>query len=361
MRLGTLEFQYSNSNEWFRSVALASGNGSWIMAVADKEVMVYEIGERELSDPRSLGRVDGVVAGVAVDPLGRFVATADTEGQILLWSLTETAAPAILHGPPEIRLISFTTDGSLIEASAVVDGNGITWVWDLSGNSPRFLRRFHIREAKFFGGRWDTDGKQVARWGNSLTNVRIWSMDAPPSAEPLVLNRGDNQQMNDVSFSPAGPWLATADAAGLAIWPIVRDYPQVFRSKSGQIRGLAFDPAGRWLVSSATDGAVKLWPLEGNPPQPERDLGFGNVALTVSPDGDRILAGAQGGNGVNVFYPDGRSSTNLSPPRRRDLECGFYPRRPPSRGHWRSIQPGGTSDSGLGCGLRRGRQDSRRG
>jgi len=150
-------------------------------------------------------------------------------------------------------------------------------------------------------------------------------MEAPDDAEPLILLRGDVQQVNSVSFHPRGQWLASADAAGLAVWPLARKYPVVVHRHELGVRGLAFAPNGGWLASSAGDGVVKLWPLTGNPPPPGRELGFGNVALAVSPDGDRIMAGAQGGEGVNVFYPDGRATKNLPRPVGEIWSVAFSP------------------------------------
>jgi len=324
-RLGTLEFEYSTGREWYRNVALDPKHGRWLAAVVKNEILVLEIGKNKISEPRRLGRVNHAVVDVVVDPLGRFVATADAEGEIRLWSLTEESSAVDLQGPPDIRFLRMTPDGSLFETAVQDEGNWITWVWDLSGNSPRFLRRFDLGGTGWGGWWWDTVGRQVARWGPDMEKVSIWSMDAPPDAEPLMLNRGDNQQVNSISFNPRGGWLATADLAGFAVWPVARRYPTVIQPQSGQIRGLAFDPVGRWLVASTHEGVVKLWPLEGDPPQQGRTLGFGNVALAVSPDGDRILAGAQGGDGVNLFYPDGRPSANLPRPVGEIWSVAFTP------------------------------------
>jgi len=324
-RLGTLEFEYSTGREWYRNVALDPQHGRWLAAVVKNEILVLEIGKDRISEPRRLGRVNHAVVDVVVDPLGRFVATADAEGEIRLWSLTEESSAVDLQGPPDIRFLRMTPDGSLFETAVQDEGNWITWVWDLSGNSPRFLRRFDLGGTGWGGWYWDTVGRQVARWGPDMEKVSIWSMDAPPDAEPLMLNRGDNQQMNSISFNPRGGWLATSDMAGFAVWPVARRYPTVIQPQSGQMRGLAFDPVGRWLVASTHEGVVKLWPLEGDPLPKGRTLGFGNVALAVSPDGDRILAGAQGGDGVNLFFPDGRPFANLPRPVGEIWSVAFTP------------------------------------
>ena len=222
---------------------------------------------------------------VAVDPLGRFVATADVEGEIRLWDLRGVLPPFVLRGPPGIRSLEFSIDGSRLEALAREDGNCVSSVWAVSGDSPRFLRRFNLGGTGWGWRRWDDAGRRVARWGPDL-KYRVWSTDRPIDAEPLVLLRGDNMQLDSLSFSPRGDWLATADLAGLAVWPLSRQFPIVIRQHDLDVNGMGFAPDGGWIASSSGDGTVRVLPLEGDPPPPGRvllelqrmDNGFGSFA-----------------------------------------------------------------------------------
>jgi WD40 repeat protein len=309
-RLGTLDFQYPTVDDWYRNAALDPRIGRSLAAVVENEVLVFEIGDGRLSEPRRLGRIDGAVADIALDPLGRFVTTADAEGEIRLWSLTETSPPAVLQGPPAIRFLRITIDGSLLEAAVQKEGNWISWVWALSENPPRLLRRFYLGKTLVGGWEWDAAGRKVARCGAD-PKIRIWSMDAPVDAEPLVLNRGNNVQMNSVSFNPGGSWLATADLAGLAVWPLAKRYSTVIGRHDSRVLGLDFAPSGEWLASSVTNNPVRLWPLEGNPPPPGRELGPGRGRLAASLDGTRVLVGSQG-PGAQVLFPNGDPPLTLA-------------------------------------------------
>ncbi len=115
------------------------------------------------------------------------------------------------------------------------------------------------------------------------------------------------------AFSPRGDWLATADLAGLAIWPLSRQSPIVIRQQDLEVPGLAFAPDGSWLASSSMDGTVRLWPLEGDPPPPGRillELNTWTTGIAVSPDGEQILAGTNGA-GTRLLQSDGGFSINL--------------------------------------------------
>ena len=307
-RLGTLEFETERdqAGRWTTLAFLNPQNGDWIGVVTENEVYVVDVGEHELSPARLLGRHNGALTSHACDPLGRFIASAGEDGEIRLWSLTEATRPLVVQGPPNSSLLRFTEDGSLLEAAVLEDGNLVSWVWDLSGDSPRFLRRFDLGGSGPGDWRWDTVGKKVARWGPD-TEVRVWSMNGPVDAEPLVLNRGDNLQMNSVSFNPGGPWLATADAAGLALWPFARQYPVVIDTHEREFRSLVFGPDGRWLASSAE--TVRLWPLAGDPPPSARDMGDAANTLAVSPDGELVLGGSVG---TRILSVSGKSPRILA-------------------------------------------------
>jgi WD40 repeat protein len=132
-------------------------------------------------------------------------------------------------------------------------------------------------------------------------------MDAPADAEPLFLLRGDVQEVKHVAIHPQGSWLATADIAGLAVWPLAREYPVVIRRHEQLLTGLVFAPDGGWLASSSSDRTVRLWPLEGGPPPPGRvliELESVITQLAVSPDGERLLAGTDF-QSAWILSPDG--------------------------------------------------------
>jgi len=311
--LGTLgsRTRRDESGRWTTVACLDQRAGAWLGVVTGEEVFVVGVGDRELGPPRLIGRHEGVLSNCAGDPLGRFIVTAGRNGDFRFWSLTDRKIPSIEQGPVDTPYFDFTPDGSLFSAVVEEGDSWIVWVWDTRGDQPRFLRKLDIGGTSWGFYELDDSGRYIVRSGPD-TSFRLWSLNGPADADPIVLHRGDNEQANDVQLSPQGGWLATADMAGLALWPLTRDYPIVIRGHGGQLRGLVFDPHGRWLVSSAQDGRVRLWPLEGDPPPPAQELGFGNTALAVSPDGNLILAGTQGGVGrPNLFFAEGGSPRTL--------------------------------------------------
>ncbi len=99
------------------------------------------------------------------------------------------------------------------------------------------------------------------------------------------------------AFHPEGDWLATSDGSGLAFWPLARKYAFVIRRQEAPISDVVFEPTGKWVASSSEDSTVRVWPLEGEVPEPGRELFRTDSevglpgSLDVAADGERLLLG----------------------------------------------------------------------
>jgi WD40 repeat protein len=319
-RLGTPDFVFLGRRGWNARTAFDRRAGRWLGAAVDDDVVVIEIGEHGLSEPRRLGRYEGAVAGMRMDPLGRFIAAYDEQGAITLWHLAGSSPPMILRGPPWIEQMQITLDGSLLVAETKGSDDRVTaWVWSLATGQPKLLRRFDLGEWGPQGFRvWDPVGWQVASSENPDGRVRLWPMAAPADAEPIFLagGWGGSGANSPLEFHPQGQWLATPSSEdGLAMWPLKRPYPAVIRRHGGAVFSVVFGPEGRWLASGSTDGTVRLWPLEGDVPSPgvvlfepeEREY---IARLAASPDGEWILAGTQS-SGVQLLSRGGEPARTL--------------------------------------------------
>ena len=313
-RLGTLSFSFRDeSGRWTGGAWLDARAGESIVVAHETEVYTVEIGDRELGPPRLSGRHEQEVSTALFDTLGRFLATADRNGQIRLWDLTDGSPPVILQGPESTKELSVTADGSLLMAWTVQDGKNQSWVWSLDTNPPRRLRPFVLGQSGVGWPGFDGSGRWAIRSGPDA-KIRIWPMGAPADAEPVLLQRGEVRVQWRWSSHPEGQWLASADQAGAALWPLARAYPSVIRRHQKRVMDLEFGPGGRWLVSSSMDHTVRLWPLEGDVPLPGRILledpgkQMYNVARTS--DGQQLLIGT-GWSGVRSVSVAGEELHNV--------------------------------------------------
>jgi WD40 repeat protein len=311
-RLGTIPFPLPIPQLWYTHTAMDSRTGQWFGAVVDNEVLVLEIGEHGLSEPRRLGRHEGRIVNVVFDPFGRYLATANQAGEIRLWDPTGATPPTILEGPSAVRYqLRASQDGSLLRAFFVEDERTKAWVWSVTDGEPRLLRRFDLGEQA--PATWwtiDPARGQLARVGWDK-KIRVWPFSAPADAEPLIAGRNESTQLWVPVFDPTGHWLATSSGSGLTLYPLARSYASVMRHNMRLVSEVVFGPGGRWLASCAFLDTVRIWPLDGEVPPAGRTLYGGDSAdptgpidIAVSPDGEHILVGTHR-NGDPLLSLDG--------------------------------------------------------
>ncbi len=314
-RLGTIEFS-EPAGVGIGSLAMDRNTGRRIAALDGDRVVVIEIAERGLSEPRVLGRHEGKGHRVAFDPDGRSLATASSDGKIRIWDPAGTGPSEEIDGPPNIDHMEVSSVASRLEAYALDEGTLIAWVWLLEDGGARLLRRFEcgpkhgfVSNAVTIG--WDPSRRLFAKSGPGKT-VRLWSLGAPADAEPLVLRRGDVGSSLGHAFHRGSQWLATAQMPGLILWPLSRGYPRIIAVHRDTVYNVTFAPAGEWLASGSEGGMLQLTPLVGEVPEATTFVheSWHIRSLSASPDGKSILVGRQYG-GAALFPVDGGPSASL--------------------------------------------------
>ncbi len=321
-RLGTLSFDLPALGDLRRRIVM---NERWFGSVIDKDVEIVDISKHELSEPRFLGRLTSEVVKASNDPLGRFFTTCDRDGKISLWDVSGASPPIVISGPdPKIMkppfndFIARPRSESLLESQFFdLNRRFTSWVWSLSTNPPRLLRRLDLGTDGAGQGWLDPVGPYGIRF-NPDRKVRLWPLSAPADAEPLILAKGSFEGFPLGAFHPEGVWLATSDGSGLAFWPLARKYAFVIRRHEAPISDVVFEPTGKWVASSSDDCTVRVWPLDGEVPVPGRELwrtdsevGFPG-SLDVAANGERLLLGfSHRGRDLEKGHVQSGSSANI--------------------------------------------------
>jgi WD40 repeat protein len=279
--------------QWHRQTTIDTETGRWFAAIEDGNVKLYEIGNTGLSAPRVLGRQEGSDPRSIFGADGNSLLTTNTGGEIQIWDPLEVGPSTVIQGPRGIHGLVLAGDGSVIEGCTVKDDRLVSWVWSLRNEEAELLRRIDLGPLGMGYYYMGPRGDRVARAGPDKS-VRLWSLGAPFDAEPVSLLRGDIGTQWSLAFHPSGDVLATADEAGVSIWPLSRRYPAVIRRHSEAVSSVVFEPGGRWLASAGIEGAVWRWPLEGLAPtkgemvfREDSDIS----AVAISPDIDHLLVG----------------------------------------------------------------------
>ena len=224
-------------------------------------------GSSTQSSPRARlpGHQDIAVFSVAISPDDSMLASANWDGMIKLWDLTDRPAENHSRDQAEnIRCVAFSPDGAIL-ASAHADGT--IRLWDLATGQPRTTLKGHASAVLSLA--FSADGATLASVSYDKT-VKLWdpatgelkaTLLAPgsvASTKPLV----DFSLIGAcVAFSPDGATLASSNTDRLVtLWDLATGKPKA--TLEGQVKmpfSLAFSPDGTTLASAGTGQDVELW------------------------------------------------------------------------------------------------------
>jgi WD40 repeat protein len=124
--------------------------------------------------------------------------------------------------------------------------------------------------------------------------IRIWDLDQGRVVRVL---RGHAAEVNCAALMPGGDSLVTgADDRTLRIWKLDGTCTSVLKAHSARITAMAVSESGR-IISVSEDGVVCLWKESGGwKPEVLSWKPQGVRTATFSPDGTRVIAGADDGN-----------------------------------------------------------------
>jgi WD40 repeat protein len=318
-----------------------------------------------------------VLAGNALSPDNRFLATGSKEGRVDIWDFERKRLLKTLNPPlGTVYCVAFSPDGQTLAntmASSVADANGCIYLWDVKTFTLKQILRGHTNmttcvafspdsQLLASGAGWPyttDDAGQIFLWDlnsglkrceltghNSSVGsvglsfspnsrmlatphgdgaVRIWDLQTQRIVQTLVGHRG---LVFNVKFSPDGTQLASAGIDGsVRLWRLGEPpVSEIVGQHNGPVYALAFSPDGKWLVSGSRDTTAKLWDLEHREEinrfrgHSDRILGLsfaadGRRIVTSSADGSSRLwlADAENNSASEVFPYPGAGACVFSP------------------------------------------------
>lgn len=266
----------------------------------------FELSSWGLDDKSStvLGRVASTVYP-DVDASGSILVSASGAVVQLRPLAALGASPRVLgQQAANISAVAIASDGSQV---AAVDENGQVQLWSLASTNdpgPRTLQSWADASGRIARLRFDAKDTRLTATDLHGT-VRIWRLDGPPDAEPLVLRRGPVFETHATSIDPTGDWIATTDMRGVAIWPLRGPYPYVLRVPGAtKVSGITVAPDGSWIAGATWTGPIQVFPTRPGLSRYRRSVPpEGSLRAIVSPDGRELLTGYK--DGVELVPLDG--------------------------------------------------------
>jgi len=278
--------------------AVAYGNNGQTLATAGSDGRVL------LWNPANPGAAPTALdAGAPIRSMnigsdGRYLVTAGEDGASpRLWDLSNTGSTAReLSVPATINALASSSNGQRI---AIATASGSAWIWDASTTAAaRELRtRSPIRTIAV-----STDGRWVLT-GHDDGIARLWDLRDRDPVNPITTSNR-RPALTKVAFSPNGRWVLIGDADGKThLWQLnasgLSSGPYVMRGQTNTITSIATSPDSSRAATASSDGSTYVWLLETrNDPAPlavvRGESGAVNDAL-ISQDGQKLITAGQRG------------------------------------------------------------------
>jgi cytochrome c len=202
---------------------------------------------------------------------------------LLAIHLTSAQAQLAGHGGP-VRAIAIFGDGNCM-LSGSFDTAAIRW--SLKTETAEQVLRFHsdaVNAVAFL-----KDGRMATAGADA--RIAIWTQGRQ---QPDQVFEGHRAPIVSLAVSPDGAKLATASwDHTVRVWSVADGAQQVLEGHAQNVNGVAFTADGRSLVSVGYDHELRVWSVAGGTPHVVV-LPSPLNALTVAPDGEIMIGGADG-------------------------------------------------------------------
>lgn len=227
------------------------------------------------------------VTAVAFSTVGRRIASAREDGVVEIREFPSGRVLGTLDGHGGlIPALAFSRDGDYL---ATANTDGMIRLWSVAGRQVQVLRGHDggVRSVAF-----RHDGRRLVSAGDDST-VRVWDVAA---GTELITHRGHAWSVRSAAFSPDGRRLVSGSQdQTVKLWDAER-HPQarVLHGHSFFVSALTFLPSQAELISACPGGQMCRWDARTGALLAERTFGmihkhrWPRTDTAFSPGGDRV-------------------------------------------------------------------------
>ncbi len=188
---------------------------------------------------------------------GKWLASGDHHGRVLIWHATHFAKATELRSHGAIQCLAFSPNGRFLASGDVYRNVS---VWDTSD----WKRTFEFKQSSDVCAlAFSHDGLKLASGTSNRSNlykqpseIRIWSTE---TGKELLMRSQLPATVQSLAFHPDGKRIAAA-VGEVKVWDFASgDELRSFGTNMNPVRTVAFGNSGEWLYVLCMSGDVQIW------------------------------------------------------------------------------------------------------
>ncbi|KAF0846021.1 WD40 repeat protein [Nocardia caishijiensis] len=228
-------------------------------------------------------------AAVAFDPAGGVLASAHSDGALLLWNSRDGKLLREIRTVPSHSL-SFDDEGRRL-ASGGADGT--VTVWNVADGSVA-VTGIRPHEGIVSGVAFEPGGRRIVSAGY---DGAVWRTDVD-NRLPIRLAPGGRLKIDGLAVSADGRHIAVgSEGQSVLIWDVSGPEPKGRRlhGHHGPVFVVQFDAATNSVVSGGWDGTIRRWDVESGASLGDPLVGHGGAIRGVTMAASRVISGGDDG------------------------------------------------------------------
>ena len=250
-RLNSIEFpEYVHE-------ALFSPSNEWLIANTDARLVWQFPADQVLSvtsadQGTAIMSAEALTYDLAISPDSKWVVAGERESKRAILHNLETKTTSLLNHGARVLGVAFSPDNSLVATSGE---DGKVTLWGVSSGE----RQLDLENPSSVSTvAFQSTGTNLAAGLRNQTI--IWDT----KTQEQVTRLSQVGEINAVTYSDDGTWLATASSDGtIYVWNASKNYsdkPMILRL-NGQPLAITFSPDNRWLAVGSSNGFAYLWDI----------------------------------------------------------------------------------------------------
>ncbi|MEZ4646918.1 MAG: WD40 repeat domain-containing protein [Chloroflexota bacterium] len=290
---------------------------------------------------------EGFVVYAEIDPNGRFLASVENNGTVILWDLAadSSAFRRLNAADVSAKRVRFSPDG---QTMAVLRRDEQIVLWDVSGladddqRPPSQLATLAAADVNITKIQYTTDGRYLIGFTTTGPVLR-WDVNAPETAVETLYSNSDTDLVN-LAVSGDGRYLATYLRGTILIRDLSSPSRAITRSANSgngvELTHGIFSPDDTFLVTTDANGSVAMWDMTASgsfpavrfantfsPPISDVDISYDGSTIAIivqedlsicllsvdDPDAEIVtLKGHNSGINAISFSPSGKMLASAS-------------------------------------------------